>query len=160
PERPRGQDARRGSGHRRRGGPGAGGPARPRRAGRAGPVRHPRPAAPVRLRRHHGRRRPPDARPGAALPPAPRPAADRRPAPALMPGRPPPYHHSSAAAYARTGDPMRLVLVNTLSLGFAAALLALVGNAAVAHRNIGDLADTSRLVARSHAVQDALEKLL
>jgi signal transduction histidine kinase len=55
---------------------------------------------------------------------------------------------------------MRVVLVNTFSLGFAAALVAIVADAAVAHRNIGDLADTSSRVAFSHQVQDALEKLL
>src|SRR5438105_14107773 len=55
---------------------------------------------------------------------------------------------------------MRLVLRKPLSVGFAAALLAVVADAAVAHRNVGDLADAARDVARSHEVQDALEKFL
>ncbi len=55
---------------------------------------------------------------------------------------------------------MRLVVRNKLSVAFAAALLGVVANAAVAHRNALDLAETTRRVARSHEVQDALERLL
>ncbi len=55
---------------------------------------------------------------------------------------------------------MRLVLQNALTLAFAAALVGVVANAAVAHRNIGDLAATAQSLARSHEVQESLEKLL
>src|SRR5262249_42472288 len=55
---------------------------------------------------------------------------------------------------------MTLTVRNTIALGFAAALLVLLGNAAVADRNIADLAETERRVARAHEVQDALEKFL
>src|SRR5262245_5772522 len=55
---------------------------------------------------------------------------------------------------------MTLTVRNAIVLGFAAALLVLLGNAAVAHRNIADLTETERRVARAHEIQDALERFL
>jgi CheY-like chemotaxis protein len=51
---------------------------------------------------------------------------------------------------------MRLVLQNALTLVFAAALLGVVADAAVAHRNIGDLAEAAGSVSQSHEIQDAV----
>jgi signal transduction histidine kinase len=55
---------------------------------------------------------------------------------------------------------MRLVLRNTLTIGFALALLGVIADAVVGHRNIADVVKTNREVARSHEVQTALERLL
>src|SRR5205807_10237188 len=55
---------------------------------------------------------------------------------------------------------MSLRLKDTLPLWFAAALVVLVVNAGVAHRNIESLAETNRQVAHTHEVQDALEETM
>src|SRR5437870_4197519 len=55
---------------------------------------------------------------------------------------------------------MRFLLQNTLTFGFAFAVAALIINAAVAHRNILGLAQTSQLVARSYDVLEATRGVL
>lgn len=54
---------------------------------------------------------------------------------------------------------MPLVLRNTITLGFAAALMGVIADAYVGHRNIDDLVETTRTVAHSREVEAALEKL-
>jgi signal transduction histidine kinase len=55
---------------------------------------------------------------------------------------------------------MRHVLRNTIAIGFAIALLGVVTDVYIGHRNIAELVETTRGVAQSRDVQDALEKLL
>jgi signal transduction histidine kinase len=55
---------------------------------------------------------------------------------------------------------MRLVLRNTLTIGFALALLGVIADAIVGNRNISAVVETNREVAKSRDVQTALEQLL
>jgi signal transduction histidine kinase len=55
---------------------------------------------------------------------------------------------------------MRLVLRNTLTIGFVLALLGVIADTIVGYRNIADVVETNSEVASSREVQTALEQLL